>query len=749
MRIYKLIGWAMAAMSLSLFVLSCEREVILETAGEDQALMISPVLAELVNTQMKTRAIDTSDASYNENKVNRLDVFFFNASNYSFVKAYHTDQLVEEHHGGKTGYMLSPDWLKDGLEKNVPYKVFIVANSTNETVMNTASVTLSSLQSLVREEADIYKRQGSTSDDTYTTTKSFLMNAVVSWTINSSGTQLVNEETVTLQRSAVKFVMDISLSEAFINRLEEGESYGKPSWKFVNFNTRTAEVSGGTAPDPLISTQGSGGYLVSEAGSESGHYTVVTYAYPQSWTSETRNDAAPALLVSYPCTRNGVTAYHYYYIPLCPSTVTATLPNNIYKVNAVISSRGSSEAITVTPTNLNYNVMPWGANNTTDVESEAVDYLVVTPTKASAKGGAGTTSTKFNYYASSDVSIGNVRVFYINKTGAEVDAPASYDYEIVGPSNGQIEIKSTVPTNGTYVEIQFKVYTGTDSERIKEETVTFRHYPTDFVTGLQGAYSTYDLDSWVKPGQRGQNFSIFNYKNQSNKLIYGSPFIMVQGTYSLVGNQDYINNPTYKAPAFFGAKSFNSSDKRIYFLNSDGTQGEYASQTNNRIYVLQLTSSSDNYIIAYPELTADQMTVNGNNITYYTSKDNVISPAFMLASQLGAITGALPTNGCVQNYIYGAIHCALYKEVAVDENGNETKFSGWRLPTKQEISYMIEKQSSSDVMITVLPAMYYWTLDGGVGYNAGGFGNSGMQSKALVRCVRDVTQEELAKLNQF
>ena len=35
MRIYKLIGWAMAAMSLSLFVLSCEREVILETAGED------------------------------------------------------------------------------------------------------------------------------------------------------------------------------------------------------------------------------------------------------------------------------------------------------------------------------------------------------------------------------------------------------------------------------------------------------------------------------------------------------------------------------------------------------------------------------------------------------------------------------------------------------------------------------------------------------------------------------------------
>ena len=712
----------MVAMSLSLFVSSCEREVILETAGEDQALMISPVLAELVNAQMKTRAIDTSDASYNENKVNRLDVFFFNASDDSFVKAYHTDQLVEEHHGGKTGYMLSPDWLKDGLEKNVPYKVFIVANSTNETVMNETSVTLSSLQSLVREEADIYKRQGSTSDDTYTTTKSFLMNAVVSWTINSSGTQLVNEETVTLQRSAVKFVMDISLSEAFINRLEDGESYGKPSWKFVNFNTRTAEVSGGTAPDPLISTQGSGGYLVSEAGSESGHYTVVTYAYPQSWTSETRNDAAPALLVSYPCTRNGFTAYHYYYIPLCPSTVTATLSNNIYKVNAVISSRGSSEAITVTPTNLNYNVMPWGANNTTDVESEAVPYLVVTPTKASAKGGAGTTSTKFNYYASSDVSIGNVRAFYIDKTGAEVAAPAS-DYEIVGPSNGQIEIKSTVPTNGTYVEIQFKVYTGTDSERIKEETVTFRHYPTDFVASLEGYYATYDLASWVTPGvsTAKNNYAVLNQNN-----------------ISFQSRSDEYMSSSYPG---FKAKYYTTSAGKtgIWFMSPTGAPGaimggdNYTNYRNNRMYVLQLTSSSDSYILGYPVLTTNTATVSGQTVTYYTSSDDVVSPAFMLSSQLGAVSGD------VQSFRNAALHCALFKEVAQD--GNEYK--GWRLPTKKEIEYMIEKQTDSDVITKVLPSRYYWTLDGGYAENPS------MPKQYSVRCVRDVKPDELAKLNQF
>ena len=178
-------------------------------------------------------------------------------------------------------------------------------------------------------------------------------------------------------------------------------------------------------------------------------------------------------------------------------------------------------------------------------------------------------------------------------------------------------------------------------------------------------------------------------------------------------------------------------------MNSDGTDGNDALNSNNMMYVLQLTSSSEDYVIGYPELQVGHMKVDGNDVAYYTSTDDVISPAFMLASQLGAINGASNTNGCTDNYLNGAVHCALYKEVATDG----TVFIGWRLPTKQEISYMIEKQQSSDVMIKVLLARYYWTLNGDVGYYPDG--NKVNADRALVRCVRDVTPEELAKLNQF
>ncbi len=193
--------------------------------------------------------------------------------------------------------------------------------------------------------------------------------------------------------------------------------------------------------------------------------------------------------------------------------------------------------------------------------------------------------------------------------------------------------------------------------------------------------------------------------------------------------------------AIFSAKHY--SDGKIYFLNSDGNDGDDARNTNNRMYVLQLTSTSDDYVISYPELQEGYLTVGGNDVTFYTSSDDVISPAFMLASTLGAINGASNSNGCTKDYRNAAAHCALYKEVAMDG----TEYTGWRLPTKQEIQYMINHQDGSDVMVKVLTGKYYWALNGEAAiYSAG---NTLPEDAALIRCVRDVTPEELERINQF
>jgi hypothetical protein len=61
---------------------------------------------------------------------------------------------------------------------------------------------------------------------------------------------------------------------------------------------------------------------------------------------------------------------------------------------------------------------------------------------------------------------------------------------------------------------------------------------------------------------------------------------------------------------------------------------------------------------------------------------------------------------------------------------------------------MIKNQNTNtQVMIEVLGGRRYWTLDGG--YATYAQGDNGDGSQVWTRCVRDVTAEEIAKLNEF
>lgn len=735
MNIHRLIGWVIPA-ALAVFAASCGREPVLDMDKDGRSLMISPALLDLQVNSRQVRALtadDLKDNLYNENVVSRLDVFFFNGT--TLAKAYHiTTDAGTVSHGGKTGYLLSDDWADDGLQKNTAYTVYVVANSTDETVTTaTSGVTPESLMALSHTDADIYKRyNASTEDNTYTKTKSFLMNAkVASWTITSSGTQLVSDNTITLERAAVKFVLDVSLSEEFADRLADaGETYGQPSWKYINFNTVTPEVPGATtAPDAALATGGSGAYLtvVPGTGDLEGHYTVNTYAYPQTWTAYNAIDAAPAIFLSFPCTHGTSTAYHYYYIPICANTTTSTVRNNLYRVKAIISSYGSSEAITGTDVNLTYEVMPWGTSNTADIEAVANDYILATPSLYVFKGGSTTEmlSTQIKYYASGDVTVDteSIYAFYTDKNGNEVEITGT-DLQNVFTiertttgSSGYFTVSSLVPTNGTYREIHFTVKCGNKSQVVK-----IRHYPLDFITAEDGAYSTYDFTGWVTPGV--------------NSTYSGS---------SSDGNYFYFSTDG----GIFDAHIFDNNI--VKYLNANGTVGSQVNNTpltNNQMYILQITSANDTYTIGRPTLTSNTgnnvyRRRNNNNytsigtVTYYTSNDNVISPGFMLGSQLGAVS-------TVSSARFAAMHCALYKEF----DGTNT-WTGWRLPTKQEVQYMMDNQNTyTDVMAEVVSGAYYWTLDGGYAYNSSGSGGSADGSK-YVRCVRDLTEAELAEINKF
>lgn len=186
---------------------------------------------------------------------------------------------------------------------------------------------------------------------------------------------------------------------------------------------------------------------------------------------------------------------------------------------------------------------------------------------------------------------------------------------------------------------------------------------------------------------------------------------------------------TVATDGHFTAKVFH--DNQIYNLNSSFGETSASGLTNNHMYVIQLSSISETYVLGRPVL-------DGN----YQSQDNVVSPAFMMASQLGASS--------LQDSALGAAeHCGTYMEVGTDN----TRYVGWRLPTKEEISIINAYQLSSatsETLASVLTGQYYWTLDGGEAKNIdGATSDSSTSSNAFTRCVRDLTPEELVVMNQI
>lgn len=182
-----------------------------------------------------------------------------------------------------------------------------------------------------------------------------------------------------------------------------------------------------------------------------------------------------------------------------------------------------------------------------------------------------------------------------------------------------------------------------------------------------------------------------------------------------------------------GTTSDNNFTAKVYYngycweiddYNSIG--GYYDNLRNNHMYILQISSTSDQYVLGHAVL-------DGN----FQSQDHVVSPALMIASQLGAVSP-------YDNARNAARHCGQYMEVGTDG----TKYVGWRLPTKEEINVIIDYQNDpkyAETIVEVLGGRYYWTLDGTPAYVS--TGDQGTETNAYVRCVRDLTADEVKDIN--
>lgn len=181
------------------------------------------------------------------------------------------------------------------------------------------------------------------------------------------------------------------------------------------------------------------------------------------------------------------------------------------------------------------------------------------------------------------------------------------------------------------------------------------------------------------------------------------------------------------------------SDGTVHYLNSSRTDNASigdsygSSYNNNHMYVIQISSTSDKYVLGKP--------VVQNNV----STDQVVAPAFMIGSQLGIVSNQNWNNA------RAADHCSKYMEVAEDG----TRYTGWRLPTADEIAVIVNYQqgrfgnitiaSEDRVIAEVLKGAYYYNLSGG----STATNISGASNGTFLRCIRELSAEEIDKLNGF
>lgn len=690
LNIYKNTTLALMALTMGLSLVGCAEDSELINQGAQQ-LSVKPLILD----NKVSRATTASEASLNEDKLYNFNIKMFGEYNECKVDKTFTDGLKS----GEEKVIAPKNWKVDNdLQEGNTYSVKSVANATGSGDVQT--------------DEDIWKPYDATSNSN----KMFLMSSEQNYQVTKEPTQTIP---VNLARAAAKIALTIHVDV-------EGYTAGQAKWQLKNYNAKTTIFGSNTESElkdgEMVETQGG-----------SGEYTVTTYSYATQWTDDTK---APAIYLQVPLTADGKTEMNYYKIPVRDPKATSEDAkklnrNTIYTIDANINNKGgSSEIEYITAGKVVYDVLPWSDGGTTDIDANT-SYLMVYPQSLIMKNIA-KDNTSISYKSSTELEITIDEVYYYNKNGKKTIINEGYtekddkgkDVQLYpkvtlstgenGKYQGKINIESAVPINLTAKYIVFSVKTkdGKDSEQ-----VIVKQYPLKYVQNIAGWYST--KDNWVDwesdRNVRGP------YSQPQGKKKYEDSWMTsrVYGTFSgSTGIWNIYDTEEYKR---VGGSWYNPEYEYTYQAKVHNCETE---QDNNHMYVIQITKSDGTYKIARPRF---------NNLK---SDDHTVSPAFMLASQLGVVSR-------FQTFEDAANHCDAYVEVSM----NKKRYEDWRLPTQEEINSIVEFQNdkkAANTMDRVLKGYYYWTANGGKSNKVPGSNIN--NSPGAVRCIRDLSPAEVQEL---
>lgn len=576
------------------------------------------------------------------------------------------------------------NWKVDlNLQENKNYFVYSIANA-KEDLQQVNS--LADLEKKVQTDEDIWKPYSSNKN----ATKNFLMTANSDWTVSKEPTQTIDSK---LTRAAAKIVVNLKINVAGY------EVVGTPTWQLLNYNTQTTLFGPNTAKSIASMSETETNEAMAKT---TDGYQLVTYSYATSWVD---NASAPQAKIKVMLKKGEETPVDYYYsIPVRDPKTTKELERNyVYTANATVTSLGSSSDITYGDAmNLVYDVQKWTKGEETTINAGDQKYLLVSPTFMIMKNQRFDNST-IKFYGSGECKVETMEIYYYDKNGNKqkcsgnqyFNASANY-----AEGHGELKDKGTIvigaknsTTANDFVPLSVKYIKIKVTCDGLEEYVTIKQYPLEYIQGIAGWYST--KDGWV-------DWQTDQAKHNTRKTYDDDIF----------NARVYENNNMYEYYDLGGGWYGNKAP----FTAQKGSR--LTEQNNNQMYVVQITETDGTYVIGHG--TSDN--------------DDMVSPAFMLASQLGVVNISNSSFNMAKN------HCDKYIEVNTDKK----KYTDWRLPTPSEVKVICKYQNNKNqnVMSEVLKRQYYWTRNG-----KKTLANSQDElSQGFIRCVRDLSPDEVKEL---
>lgn len=576
------------------------------------------------------------------------------------------------------------NWKVDlNLQENKDYFVYSIANA-KEDLQQVNS--LADLEAKVQTDEDIWKPYSSDKN----ATKNFLMTANSDWTVSKEPTQTIDSK---LTRAAAKIVVNLKINVAGY------EVVGEPTWQLLNYNTQTTLFGVNTAKSIASMSETETNEAMAKTADG---YQLVTYSYATLWDD---NASAPQAKIKVMLKKGEETPVDYYYsIPVRDPKATKSLDRNyVYTANATVTSLGSSSDITYGDAmNLVYDVQKWTKGEETTINAGDQKYLLVSPTFMIMKNQRFDNST-IKFYGSGECKVQTMEIYYYDKNGNKRACSGSQYFNAsanYAKGHGELKDKGTIvigeegnPNANDFVPLSVKYIKIKVTCDGLEEYVTIKQYPLEYIQGIAGWYST--KDGWIDwqtdqaehNTRKTYNDDIFNARVYENNNMY---------EYYDSGTGWFGNKPPFTA----------QKDSRL------------TEQNNNQMYVVQITETDGTYVIGHG--TSDN--------------DDMVSPAFMLASQLGVVNISNSSFNMAKN------HCDKYIEVNTDKK----KYTDWRLPTPSEVKVICKYQNNKNqnVMSEVLKRQYYWTRNG-----KKTLANSQDElSQGFIRCVRDLSPDEVKEL---